>query len=345
MATKVTLLQYSIGRCGYYERGADEAAFGNFQEVCEDLFEWLTKPGHTKKNSTTYEDNGKRTAALCLSIDQAASGRYLLTLWVPSVHKNQRPLSIDGTASVGEAADVAPTKVGRNRILGYPIYFWIDPDSGNIWSVLTSGWRTGHPVLQLYIRGFMEKYTRHATQTVDENGDVVLTYSNYAGGGDDAVNVRVVFESAPRRSSIQRDAILERRTQITRVVRKCRLTREDAETASIFDKLYNKVANIMQSNLVPDYDSIEDKVFRYELEMTPTEEELISMFDSAEETSNPTWDNIGVRFRGQSEPEWLADVLEKHEINLGIDLDENGIFEPRGLLNALELWGGPGDGG
>ncbi len=319
---------YDITECGYYSFRKRAHELCTTKDAFSALYAWIRSRKSIYETATFEpEEDSDDYKVYCYEIEKGNS--VVLTTWNASPETDGQVAAINGLAHVG-ASDVKTSDFPDGYIPGYETYFWIIPELGILVTIRFDRTNNGQHALCKYVNGFLSCLSPYVIEVKNKNGE---TTTKYGATEKTAKTLRPSFVTKRRRLPGKIESIKAKRLYITKVVQKTKLTPlvKAADTA-LWQALLTKVglrARDVQPAVV-DFDS--------EFAYTPSREELDDIIAAWEDQrGNPGNGDVGFRMRGNSnEIEWLGKCLAKGEVDLNVDINEQGIVRASSLLEALE---------
>ena len=318
---------YKTTECGYFSRGKEECQFGSFQEVLEDLQAWSLdkKLIETKVGEVTETDSTGNTYLLDI---QTKDGTCLITTWNETASTDGQVASVHGESSVGDA-EIHMNPIAEGSIPGYATYFWLIPTRSIFASIRFQHPYTAQKSFRDYINKFMESHGRHVVVgAANEESDYpVLGYVKTAG--DKPKHAYARFRTELLRNPGQKQFMLDNLPKITKIVRKETLDLTLSEPLSFWQKMLRQ-ANLSAPTALP----IKPKI-SYDVPFHPTVDDINTLFDNWEETSETEWDDFGVKLTGDQNTYWVSHTLARRDFDLSIKRDNEEVVNSVSLLDAV----------
>jgi hypothetical protein len=336
MRAKLTV--YRVEQCGYYAAGAEAATCSDLRKCLADIHEWIhgVRPTISATRTFNESEDGSFLPVYCFAVAQRGQNDYLLTTW------NETPSDDGAVGAVGRdetagEADVQTTNLPADSIVGYGTHFWFLPDLARLVTVRFDAQPlNGHVGLNLYIRGFLERFSPHVRfDPAVMEGDVfvrpVIGYAldNDAEEADDGLRPR--FKSLLLRRDGEITYIRQHRAQIKKVIRKGRPTAGGPATRTVLDRVLTFMGARPNDRALP------DKNFTFEIAYTPTQDELRNIITRWQAEDHETWDDIGFDISGDDTRRWLSSSTLKTEVDLPDSLHAGAasVAPAEALLQAL----------
>ncbi|ELV8657111.1 hypothetical protein QNE43_003817 [Vibrio vulnificus] len=131
----------------------------------KELKSWAFDSKMPLVETKTYDENNQTLEAYCLDFKES-NGDYILGLWI------RVPTSKTGLGSVRkdttpEKALVSHTSIDKNRIPGYPAYFFISPSRNLLATLPFDNGYSGIQAFRHYIRGYLRNYCSHIVNRME----------------------------------------------------------------------------------------------------------------------------------------------------------------------------------
>jgi hypothetical protein len=325
---------YNIDQCGYYKRRCNDPEFGDLSEILNDLWKWVNSNGMKLGQTCTYEigdySPGYRTFCFDLVKDKATN-TYLLTTW------NEVPSSANKVASaksldpVGQAG-INLTELPDDAIPGYGTYFWFLPEKKLLTTIQFQHNFNGRDNLEVYLQGFLAKFSSYVVMEQSNNGESnILGYrKNCSREPNNSLSPK--FKSRLYKKAGQIDFIKNNYIRIRKIIRKETINFSVERELALWQTL---LKGIGISN--PTSSDTESERFKFELNHTPSENELEDIIDSWEsnERSLTKWNDLGFKLEGETKPRWLSHSLARSEFPLAIERENDEIVNAPALLQQL----------
>lgn len=327
MKARVTL--YSVDKCGYYKSGSDNPKFCTLLDTLNELKEWNTKK--TVGETCTYEINDRENIyrTFCLSlITDISQKNYLLTTWneVPSV--NGQVASVNRTSMVGQA-EIDLTDIPEENIPGYATYFWFIPNENIFATIQFHHQVNGHQNMVQYINSFLSKFTKHVISQQSSN-PIKFDILGYALNQTDRpqhLNPQFKTSILPKPGKIE--FIKNNVENIRKIIRKDTVTLETKEEARLLGGLFSKIGLVdpaIREERIP---------VKYEINFSPSINELNIIIDTWDNNHSGKWDDIGFMLEGDNKIYWLSHSLPRDDFELNISKDNDEVINAESLLAAL----------
>ncbi|MGN8224619.1 hypothetical protein [Gracilimonas sp. BCB1] len=330
MIEQAKLNLYEISKCGYFRYGINIPEFGSIDEILESLLNWTS--GRELQETSTYgeEQYLNHNSTYCLDIiTDRNTGDYILTTWNETPTERGRFASVNRRSAVGEY-DIETQEINEDDIPGYATYFWFLPELNHFTTVRFNMSVNGHQQLQLYLRNFMEKYSRFVVDDGGVEGEREI-FGYRSNENDDVQNLHPAYESRPHTDQGSLPFLLSRRQDIRKVMKKSVMlyNNEVDSAATFFQNLRIDVEN------VPEQDEF---TVKYEVDFNPSEDALRDLYESWEQeiqNSDNDWDDIGVQFSGNQNDYWFSRILKKAEYDIDVEWENEAVVNARTLMEAL----------
>jgi hypothetical protein len=330
MKEVAVLTFYKIQKCGYYRHAEKSPELYSPAEMLADLASWVDgKPLQETKTFAPAEGEDLAPVYCYDIVGSSQTGDYVLITWNETYSSEGAVASVAGNEPVG-AATVSFTELPEDTIPGYATYFWFIPSKNTLATIRFGNRYNGHRALIHYLNEFLAKFTTHAVH--DKNGQDDLNIVGYRKPGETAPpqHLEPYFQSTLLRSSGQLERIRKERQRIGKIIRKNLLRIDRPKTRTLFNK--------MMVNLgLKDTPVLSDDIrARYEVNYTPSADELDSIISTWEASHDTKWDDVGFKLSNSGEIVWLSHSVIKLEPELDIERANEEIVKAASLLSALE---------
>lgn len=329
MDIEVTASLFDISECGYYERGNGHHRFGTMARTLSDIDRWSRnlELAQTK----LYEGSGAQDIdpVYLLAIHQVPSrDDWLVVTWNENESFDGSSASVNGSDRVG-AASVDLTEIEEGRIPGYPTYFYVMPQDGKIATIRIDTRKSGRKGFQEYIKCFISGY---ASQVVhdrsDENSANVLGYREQPE--EEPERLIPKFRLREIRIGGRLDLIRNRCHEIRSIIRKATLNIRQQADRNTWQKLMAKLGWAHSSTMQQDIE------IKYEIHDAVNSEQLEAMINEWESFGRGSWDDIGVRFRGEANKDyWFSRSLARDKLNIRVNGSTTTDIDLASLALAL----------
>lgn len=330
MAT-MKLAMFDISRCGYYRRGHWSAPQEEqISWVMRDLENWASSLRLKETKTFTPSEDDDLHPVYCFDVESSVSGNFVITTW------NEVPMAEGGVATAsGDSAvgavDVSIAEVDEGAIPGFATYFYVVPAQGIVITVRPEGKRhNGRNGFERYIQAFLTYFSSAVVREDEVDGVDAKVIGYSIEGEDEPQQLLPVFSTQVKKVAGQLDYIRQHRGSIRKLVR-----RDSLQMMITTDRSF--VRTILQNvGLMETTFQSSSVKLAYELEFTPTENELETIIAQAE-ADHDLHSDVGFAFRGDQEIAWLSHALLKMEIDLPVQPNEAGVLPAAALLEALDL--------
>lgn len=324
------LTYFNIFRCGYYQFGESQPAFGSLPGVLRDIQSWIS--GKTLRQTKVFDPADDENVFPVYISDLAinhTTGDAVVVTW------NQTPTTASGqvAAAAGEdivgAVDVSLMDVPEGGIPGFPCFFLFIPEKSIVVTIRFEGQtHSGQPGLARYLNEFLSKFSSHVVLVETDDG---ATINGYAPTEDEKPqSVRPMYKTAQARVPGEIDWLRQNCTQIRKLVRKDHLT---TGAPSHFTQLQTIWRWFGIANPAPPQSGAIR--FDFEIDCSVTEDQFIELvdFDAGEHDKNK---DIGFRMVGESGVvHWLSHSLVKQELDINVQRTDAGLVPANVLLQML----------
>lgn len=324
---------YDIDALGYFRHSLDTPEFGDAASCLEQLRQWATSAGIVLRDTCTYEPdgNGDRLGTYCF--DMAHSTRYgdfVLTTWneIPTI--DGKTPTVNGSEPVG-SAHVELSDLPADGIPGYPTYFWFLPADNRFAAITFNSILNGHQNLGLYLNGFLRTFSPHVCRRTNDAGKIeVAGYRHTPQDSPEYLYPRFQSSLCHNRTAL---AFIRRNRQlITKYIRKMKVEPHVERDVSFYRKLFEHATGINQAQRDPDPLKI-----RYEVDVTPSEDDLNAMIEDWQGTHTTHWNDVGFKISGDDRNiRWLSHCLARSDFDLDIQGSTSPTIGAAALLAAIE---------
>ena len=326
---KAKITFYQIDRCGYYRKGQKDPEFGNIRDIVTELELWAfdMKFGQT----CTYEPNGNEGSNKTYCFDVVhddIKDNFLLVTWngVPSTKGTIA--SVKSLDSVG-SAEVDMTDLPKDSIPGYATYFWIIPSKDVFATIQFQHRQNGRRNLHKYLEHFLTKFTYNVVYDPDDSSQIEGYRSTSSGKADSQLSPQ--FNSVPYRKVGAIPFIRSNRERIRKVISKTTLSFRVPDGQALWQKLL-----LLAGVVEPSAPEEQTKRFKFELEHTPTEEELEQMISSCDRNGwDYGWDDTVFMLQGDNRTHWLSHCYAHEVFQINAARKNSEIVHPHSLLDEL----------
>lgn len=325
---------YKIHKCGYYI--GNDRKFGSIEDTLFQLQEWA-------KKASLFTDTAilPKTDEIGASFDlrntyfyeiaETNSDNFLLTLWneLPDVEGEVATLS--KAKKIGDSTKCEIKTLADDVIPGTASYFWFLPKIGYYATVCKKGRTSNNSEMIAYIREFLETYTSYCIKRMNENGEIeILGYKENENKPHEK-NISPYFHASRAEDKEEINFINENRTKIRKLVRK-----ESIEYSS------NIRLNVMKNLLIhmgvkKPVTKTEKIKIKYEIDYSPSEEELFQLINNWETEKTDKYDDTGFQFQGDEsgKTHWLSGSISRIKKDFSIDYYDDEVINPKILLEVL----------
>jgi hypothetical protein len=241
MRGKLTV--YKVQQCGYYARGQSRPACCDLRACLRSLRAWITDAQTTVTKSCAFpgDDEGTHLPVYCLRAAAVGQNDFLITTWNETPSDNGAVGAVDRSA-VATAANVQSVDLPENSIPGYATHFWFLADQQRLVTVrLGSQPLNGHAGFNLYMRGYLERFSPHVRWEDDsDDGDIftknIIGYALDAESEEADQHLRPRFRSILLRRNSEIAYIRRNRERINKIIRKGRPTTGGQTTRNLLDR-------------------------------------------------------------------------------------------------------------
>jgi hypothetical protein len=317
---------YKMTRFGYYSRKSKDAAppIVDIPELLNNLMAWSAKLPIVQNCTFAGGETIDSEKILCVSVVKYTSNNdFLLTLWVAIDTGDKNSVgAIPKGALTNSQVVLEENTFSTGSIPGYPIYLYIIPELKIVTPVRINQGRNGIKEFKKYITGFLQRCSKYCNYETNEDGERVVSYFGKKGSSE--LNYLPSFKYKNWQDKNISEFLIANREKIKKVVKTDLIVRTTER--SVARRLFG-ISTENDSRLT-------DVKFKYELDITPQEDELQAMIDEVVESE----DNIELDygFKIGSEMHWLGHALQKHRFTAEIRRRDNILFSASGVLSFLQ---------
>jgi hypothetical protein len=224
-------------------------------------------------------------------------------------------------------------------IAGFPVYFWFLPDEDKLATVAVENRRrNGRTELERFLEDFLEFYAGYEVVTPDAKAKrhkrIIGHRPNHTDQDQEPQKYYVRFNSSLTPIPGALEEIRRRRPEIRKVIRKF----EVGEGRGGVEALEDWKLPLYDVGLYSAPDRQEPKRVRYELDITPGEEELEGMIQrwrQRRQNGAPNWEDFAVMFTGENKEHSFSRSLPKASVTMDVDRDENGFVRLESLRDQV----------
>lgn len=327
---------YRITDVGLYKKNQEAPFFGDLSSFLSDILRWV-KSGIPLSHTCPFGPDSPsdmtaeaENALYCYDMLQKDDD-WIFIGWNRLTGANGSVPVVVGDSPVGTAV-IRDNTLKQNEIPGFPTYYWINTKENVLATIRLGNSGTGIDRFERYIKEFIEKLSRYVVvgklSDADEDDQVIKGYSD---PNDPKKKVHSAY-SRFRLKAMRKNELIEfiraSRDKIRKITKKNRLEASKRKGTGLFRRVLTAIGL--------ERPELEDKAYRirYEVEYTPTNEELDEIIQEWERSPMGRWDDTGFTFKGRTETYWLSASLARGEISLsgtGSQLRNNGMQ----LLDAI----------
>lgn len=326
---------YEVRSCGLYRGSSRTATLGSFSAIAENIFNWSRQDGRLIQNTCTYEVEEDSEfdfleTYLASARKSTLTGDYLFTFWNRTHASGESSVALDLGATIN---DVTENQLHRSThpdssIPGFATYFWLIPSRGVMATITFGSPRTGMNAFNYWLENFFRTESRYA---MFENDN----FTGYANGENQLhTDLEPRFTKRLYKNPAKRDIIINNRTNIRGVTRRIKLDRANEVHNDALEGIKSLLGLTVNTEFVD-----HEIPLTFELNQTPSEEELSSIMDDYENENSPrsSWEDVGFMFPrdnsyGANEKEWLSKSYAKTKISLIVEWVVTGQ-----LINGADL--------
>ncbi len=327
---EVAIRFYDIDRCGYYKY---DGAGGSHElctitEMLDDLIDW--SDGLTLEESKTtnlFTTASERLNVYCLSVKKSANNHFLISTWNESHNKDGKIFSISKDEVVSDDPILNSIEVEDGTIPGYATYFWFIPEDNIFATIRFQHVENGHAGLKAYLHGFLTFFSKFTISEVNDEGENEI--KGYGNEDTHHNDIHPYFKSKLLRCSGDNANILESFSDITKVIRRVSLMQSVEEDIEIYEKITNFLG-LTDTQVMQDVVPIE-----FIINTHPTETEVEQILENYTHDEQ-SWDDIGFKFKKQTNIEWLSSKIPKKSLNVSIERYNTELINTQDLLTELD---------
>ena len=328
MSEEAKILFYKINSCGYYKHGLQEPEFGSISSVLSDLKNWIHDLTLIQRGTYEVRDGEELEKSYCLNCIQR-NNQFLVTMWnqIPTTQNNAvAAISADSTINV---TTYSFKEFPKNTIPGYATYFWIIPDKNLLATIRFHHSKNGHKNFTKYLNEFMAKFSSYvvAEENNEDEHNLILGYRETDDDEIQSLNSR--FHDSIYKKDGMIEYISQHQNRITKIIRKNRLSITESDDRGFFTRMMDRV---LLQNVNPE--STEVKV-KYEVNYTPSQDQLQQIIREWNEKNETRWDDIGFNISGHTY--WLSHSTAKDKIDLNITRDNDEVINTQSLIQTLQI--------
>ncbi len=315
---KIAFTAYNLIECGYgyrKKKGVPVASpgFYSIENLTEDLVRWLDGKdlSATKLKYRKFEKD-----IYCSEIIKSNSNIFL-ALWVGAdlIHGN-RQLSIDPQSKVNSPS--VSSKNVDGKIPGFPSFFMISPNN-----IIVSLRPENYPSSAVSIDNYFYNFLRHKSPRLvfDDDTDEEIRILGYRNDVGEIVKAIPRFYKVFASKKEYIDYLRKRRGSISKV-----MYRGDIPTTIKKKSVAAKLLAGLFGGIGLSYDHGQintDIPIAYELDYPPDDREFNLILEQYKNLSGDS-DDIGFKFKKDSQNYWLSRALVKDEFDIKADFDDTG---------------------
>lgn len=318
---------YKVTECGFFQRGAEEADFGNIGDTLSHLEAW--SEGKQLVETKTYEPSEASELMPCYLLNiTSAAGSWLVTMWNETPSTDGQTASAMGTSSVGNA-EIIMNELPEGGIPGFATYFWFLPEEGVFASIRFQHLITGQKPMQLYMESYLSEYSPYVVRTEPEDGVDIELIGYKKNEDDDAANLLPRFRTCLFKKPGNLDLLRSRAHDIRKVLRKTSLRISRPEERAHWQRLLTNL-NLRQAQ--PNDEAIK---VRYEIGANLTGEELNKVIRDWSRQHERQWDDYGFKLKGDRTIHWLSHSIARDEFQVDATRDNAEVVNATTLLREL----------
>ncbi|WP_263810094.1 MULTISPECIES: hypothetical protein [Salinibacter] len=338
MPEEVKVKFYDIEECGFYKRGDDEARFGEIEEALRRLSDWVDGKELGETEVSPPEDD-TIDPTYCLQVHRDATAtEFFVAMWIEIPTVENQVGSVNPNDEVNQVEVHANPLQDPQDIAGFPVYFWFLPEEDKLATVaVEKRRRNGRSEMERYMEDFLEFYAGYEAVTkgdTERHKRVIGHCQNHTDPDQEPENYYVRFNSSLTPVPGALEEIRRRRPEIRKVIRKFEVGEERGGVETLEDwkrPLYDV-------GLYSAPDRQEPKRVKYELDITPGEEELEGMIQrwrQRHQNGSSNWEDYAVVFKGENKEHSFSRSLPKASVTMDVERDENGFVRLESLQNQV----------
>jgi len=325
-----TITFYRSTKCGYYQKGETTPEGYNLDHLIAKFKLWINGIDCVIKTAT-YDKIPEKGIwpTYCYDIASSADNEdHILITWNETHHDNGEVLAINGTQPVGEA-DVESNKFGKDKIPGYPTYFWINTKHKIVAAISINGNITGNQNLQSYFKSYLEKFTPWAHFKTDKSGNREISYYKDPEIESEA-ECYPAFSTLRIKSQTQIDQIRANVANIQHILCRSEITTETTTGNAMLNQVL-KLINF--ENLTKHKQQVR---FDFSIKANPTINDLDNVISKWESEDRDAVSDIGFRMKSLNSPIWLSGTISRITKELNATQDPTtGMIPIHQLLQAI----------
>ena len=331
MREEVRLGFYAVRQCGYFLYGeSDTPAFGNLQQVLEDLQTW--GGGRNLLDTKTFDARRDQLPVYLLDIRRVPNSEaWVIALWNETPSYEDQVASLMPTSTVG-SVEVAMNEIPPGSIPGYATYFAFVPSRSLAVGLRFQHETFGNAGMRAFLRGFMRLGTRHTVFGSSAEGADINVIGYAEAPGARVLKARARFRTEPQRKEAERGLLLERARSVTKVVRKTGLQPAHQENLAFWQRLLRH-AGLREPARRPD----EIKV-QYVMEARLEPDDMQRVFEEYDHgPAESEWEDIGFVLKGDAATtHWLSAATPKLSLDVDVHRDNVEVVDCGSLAGELE---------
>ncbi len=330
---ELTITFYKIIKCGYYE--GEDIKFSDTKDMLLNLLQWA-------KNTQSFvdtailpnvdlEDSSNNLRNTYFIDLRSQSDNYLITLWNELPDVDGEVATLSKSKKIGDTTKCIKTKLPNNAIPGTASYFLFMPQHKCYATVCRKGRTNNNAEMIAYMQKFLQAYTPYCEIKEDGNDISVLGYKANPNA-EIKKNITPCFKVSRAEDKDEIEFIKENCNNIKKILHKD-IIRSDEKI-----KLDAGKTLLVLLGLKEPVNNIDDnRKIKYEIEYTPTKNELQNMIDKWCSESQDKYSDIGFSFKGEPAEKihWLSGNISRGKRNLELEYIDSEIIEPTSLLASL----------
>lgn len=313
MEIRTTL--FNITECGYYERGAEEAQFGDIDTILNDLASWSDGCEISDTKLTDTDEEKGVFPIYLLDIKKTLDG-WAIACWnaVPTSDGKVGAIKLD--TKVGEEPDISWSTFDPESIPGFPSYYWINTKLNITCTITPKGWSNSIKSLERYIKDFMKSFSKFTL--LDENNAV----TGYSETDEEEMHLYPRFKMHLLKRSDEVKFIIDHASEITKVWKKGMLHQANIVDSGLMIGLLRWLKGKASKEVMH-----KDAHINVEVSYRPTKKEVEAMIE--EEDANQDGartDDIGFFFPAQNDYIWVNKSRASDTFDVLAKFNKQGIL-------------------
>lgn len=317
----IELKIYKIKKFGYYSRKQGVNALDDSMELLQNLKAWMS--GLRIVDNCTYAgtDAPGSDKTLCVSIVRnPPSNDLIITMWAGIDVGDKNAVGAITPQANPDNVQVEENSFTPDSVPGYPIYFYVIPEYNLVTPVKINGSKNGIVGFNKYMNGFLQRCSKYVNYEVAENGDRKISHYGNSEHGDYGYYPGFSYSNWQRGDMA--GFLREKREDIKRVIKKDLTVR--GRDGGILQRLFH----IQSAN----DDRMSGARFKYELDLTPSADELNAYIEECEADANG---DVDYGFKIGSDVHWVSHSIQKHTFSANLRRRRGILYAGSSLLETL----------